>query len=75
MYGNPSLISYKDNRNLKEDLSQLAQQSQLLGIDTVVKNNSVLLDKEYQSVLNELTNKESLKKKLEREKNQAYQEL
>lgn len=75
MYGNPSLISYKDNRNLKEDLNQLAQQSQLLGIDTVVKNNSVLLDKEYQSVLNELTNKESLKKKLEREKNQAYQEL
>lgn len=57
-------------------MTKLTQESQLLGIETAVKNsNPVILDKEYQSVLDELTNKESLRKKLDREKFQAYQEL
>lgn len=35
-----------------QDLNKLSQGSQLLGLDTVLKNNnSVILDKEYQSVL------------------------
>ncbi len=76
LYGKPSLINYNQNPTLPKDLSNLSHQSHLLGIESVLNNkNSILLDKEYQSVLDELTNKQSLKKQLDREKNQAYQEL